>query len=686
MMYRYLLITLLAFSFYGTASAQKPNDFDTVKVRLRKLLLSDTAYANEQSYRVTDDIIYNKDAAGYLSDLTPMGNWPDINYFSQQPSSWKPSWHLYRTMLLCRAYFKTHDDHYLSAVHRALTFWIAHDFQSSNWWQNQINTPYAFSSLLIMLKENASTTESDYFLEKLAKRITISNATGQNLLWQYDNQARLAIILDNRQTFERLMKGMQSLIKITTGEGIQPDYSFHQHGAMLQFGNYGLHFLNNTVFWLNVTTGTNFAFDLENQRVLFDYCRSGLKWTVFKGAMDVTGIGRQIRHDYTDKRGTDLQDDFQLISFADPVKETCRYSLDGFDNGNGTICGLWGVNGFWCSDYMLGRSGRNYLISVRTHGNGVKKVESINGENLKGAFLNDGVTLIQQTGNEYKNIEPLWNWSMLPGTTCDTLVNLTAAFNTDNDDSHFVGLASNGVMGISTMVYNRLGLSATKSYFLIGDMMVALGAGITTAEKEHVVTTLDQCFLHYPRQLKSGLTSDGRQWILKDSIAYWSLDKDQKINVEISTRKGRWSDIDKASPADMITDTLLTLYLPHNVNNFYAYAIKPSASLKDIATTMQPTTIKILTNTDYCQAIAVKENVLAAFIKEGTLNVFDNSLNVDSPCLLLCKKTDHGTKFWIADPTKKMSEIKIHYGLKSLTVKLPRGNLAGSTSQITEFD
>ena len=120
-----------------------------------------------------------------------------------------------------------------------------------------------------------------------------------------------------------------------------------------------------------------------------------------------------------------------------------------------------------------------HMMSVKTHGPLIGKVESINRENMMGAYLNDGVSLIQHSGREYLDICGFWNWTMLPGTTCDTttLPNQAAVFNTSNQ-AGFVGQVSDENNGLTTMAYNRLGIRAHKSYFMVNDMLVALGAGI----------------------------------------------------------------------------------------------------------------------------------------------------------------------------------------------------------------
>jgi len=80
-------------------------------------------------------------------------------------------------MLICRAYFKNKDWHYLDAVHRGLSFWIQNDFQCSNWWQNQINVPFAYSSLMLMLDKNATIEELGFLNKTLNKRTWVYKAT-----------------------------------------------------------------------------------------------------------------------------------------------------------------------------------------------------------------------------------------------------------------------------------------------------------------------------------------------------------------------------------------------------------------------------------------------------------------------------------------------------------------------------
>jgi chondroitin AC lyase len=654
----------------------------------RQLLLSDTVYATEQSYRVTDDIKYTTDARGYYKTLSRSGSWNDIDYHSAMRGDWMPSWHLYRVMLLYREYNKNHDPSYLKAVHLALRFWISNDFQCSNWWQNQINTPFTFSSLLIMLDKEATPEELGYLDDVLTKRVLIYKATGQNLIWQLDDQARIALIHNDYSSLAGITKDMQKVISVSVSEGIQPDYSFHQHGPMLQFGNYGLHFINSLLFWMTVTAGTPLAFTADKQNILFDYCSNGPRWTVFKGVMDITAIGRQLRVDCGKKRGDDLYDDFNLLRSFDKT-DACKYTMDGFAYP-GLSCGPEGNKGFWRSDYMVQMARDRYMMSVKMNGSFVKRVESINGENLLGAFLNDGVALVQRTGKEYRNIGAFWNWSMLPGVTSDTSIDPASREATSSaSHSDFVGQVSDTAAGVSAMYYKRLGIQAYKSYFFADGMMIALGAGIASAHKERLVTTVNQRYYH-GGGLYSGKGAGGQAWLWQDSIAYLFTDPGQEVKTVTDLRPGNWNAVDKASPDRLVADSLMTIYLPHGGRATYAYMIMPGVGLEETRRLAGENPVQVFSNTAGVQALQVKGQIMAVFYAAGALTVGNKlSVKADAPCMLICKPgnespgNDSLHTLWISDPTRTRQTIHLTINEHDLSIKLPAGDYAGSTIRVS---
>ena len=654
--------------------------------RCVRLLLSDTAYASEQSYRLSGDISYAQDGAGYYASLTPEGAWPDIDYQSPLSNAWPPSWHLYRLLLVSRQYHRNHNPQYLAALHRGLAFWTSHDFRCPNWWQNQINTPFAYASLLLMLGAEATASERAFLDDVLSQRIAQKHPTGQNKIWQHDIEARVALLHHDAARLAQALADMASVVEVTTGEGIQPDYSFQQHGAMLQFGNYGLHFVNSLLFWLNVTEGTSYAFSPQKQRVLFDYCANGLRWSVFRGGMDLTTIGRQFRSGAAGKRGQVLYDDLQLVRALNPA-QACRYFLDGFAGPADAACELRGNQSFWRSGYLVQLARSQYALSVKTHGPFVQKLESINGENQLGAYLNDGVSLVQRTGREYRDIGAYWNWALLPGTTCDT----TQAPGDklvlkSSNQAAFVGQVSDGVAGLSTMAYDRLGVQARKSYFLGGNTLVALGAGIKAKEAQNVVTTVNQCYYQGPL-VSAAATPKSLRWLWHDSIGYFFWANSSQPRTLLRTQKSNWPAVDAASPpvpaGGAKQRTTCTILLPQSQASDYAYALQTGLGQPQARAAARLFPVQVLANPRAVQAIAFNDRVLAAFYQPEKLRVSATlSIIADSPCLLIYKRTTPRPEVWVADPTRALQHVRLGINGTYRTIALPQGDLLGSSVKV----
>lgn len=673
-----LFLLFICILSYNSRAQQVPaTSLQDIRLQCRRLLLSDTAYATEQSFRLTDDVKYNYNAAGYFKLLTAEGNWKDLNYTNDSPSAWPPAWHMYRIMLLCREWNKSQNTQQLAAIHKALAFFIKNDFKCSNWWQNQINIPYTYSSIMLMLDKEANAAELAYLNNvQVGREQMQNNPTGQNKIWQKDIEARIALVHNDEAAFTTAINSMQTVITKSTAEGIQPDNSFQQHGAMLQFGNYGLHFVNSLLFWIKLTANTSYAFDKDKQQIIFDYCANGLRWTVYKGAMDITAVGRQLRPNFTAKRGANLYDDFSLVKSFD--NNPCNYFLDGLEPAS--TCTLVGNKAFWRSDYMVQLSSDKYMMSVKTHGPFVKRVESINGENLKGAYLNDGVTIIQKNGSEYKNIAPLWRWNMLPGTTADTTMEATdAKVIASKNEAAFVGQVSDGAIGASAMLYSRLGVNACKSYFFINDMMVALGAGITAPNKANVVTTVNQRYYNF----KTGKHLKGENWVWHEGIGYFFPDRTTELKTVIQKRRSDWGSIDKSSAGIMATDSVITWYIGHNNSDKYVYMVKPNFGVVDTRKLAYHLPVKVITNSTAAQAVQSGNTVIAVFYKPGVVYLSESQrIQTDQPCMLICKTSTAGSEIWASDPSRKLQTLNIIINKKPVPVQLPQDDMLGSTIKV----
>ena len=87
---------------------------------------------------------------------------------------------------------------------------------------------------------------------------------------------------------------MAKEIRVTTKEGIQPDSSFHQHGACLYNYGYGSQFAKNCSGMAVLVTGTRFAFPPETIKILAGYVLDGSQWMARRSAGDYGANGRGI--------------------------------------------------------------------------------------------------------------------------------------------------------------------------------------------------------------------------------------------------------------------------------------------------------------------------------------------------------------------------------------------------------
>src|SRR5690606_5693744 len=118
-----------------------------------------------------------------------------------------------------------------------------------NWWHNKIGVPRYMRDILALLHDTLQPQQLAGALAVMAQNDAPSyrKSTGANLVWCADLDLHYGALTHN----EALMRSCATLIwnevKITTAEGIQPDYSFHQHGPRLQTFQYGGAFLRENI-------------------------------------------------------------------------------------------------------------------------------------------------------------------------------------------------------------------------------------------------------------------------------------------------------------------------------------------------------------------------------------------------------------------------------------------------------
>ena len=136
---------------------------------------------------------------------------------------------------------------------------------------------------------------------------------------------------------ERIRQASEILrqeVVVRDQEGIQPDWSFHQHGIQQQFGNYGLAFASTQAKWAFILANTPYGYDKQKLAILRNYILNGLSRVVWKGVMDISGCGRQLFVNSTAEKGSDVLTVLSLMAKADPEYAKSYQQAQLFNSGS----------------------------------------------------------------------------------------------------------------------------------------------------------------------------------------------------------------------------------------------------------------------------------------------------------------------------------------------------------------
>ena len=604
------------------------------------------------------------------------GSWPDINYGDLSHSKWDPFKHAQRFKALTQAYKRSSSKYFNSkelalALHKAMNFWFERKLVCPNWWYNHIGVPMWMGPGFLLVKDELSATEM--VGAQFVMKQKVYKATGQNKVWEGGNMALYGLLTNNLNVVKVAQDSISSEIFITTKEGLQPDFSYHQHGALMQMGNYGLSYLTSMAFWIRSFAGTPLAIDEAKTKILLDYVTYGLSWTFWRGNMDVAACGRQVIPNAQKIKFNNAYGGVLNLIAADPKHEDVmtRFINENFKNPNSNNT-LIGHCYFWRSEYAIHRTPK-WFASVRMNSARTKGIEMTNKENLLGHYAADGVMSIMLSGSEYENIFPIWNWRRLPGLTAQDSVNATIDYS--NHRSEFVGGVSDTKRGVEANVVIHDGLTAYKSYFFFDDQIICLGSGIKTDRNVPVFTTLDQSlsdtkvsyFSSKSKKFKTlkfenKINSDNIEGVYHNNIGYLLLSP-SKILISNQTIKGNWANIAMAYVNKPDSGKVFQFSIEHGrkpQSADYAYAIWPNVSKSAFLANSKKNTAKILINTKLCQAVSDITNTKlgAVFYNAGQLQWEGLQIKSENAGLIMIDKLNDGKyKIVVADPTKKLAKF-----------------------------
>ena len=644
----------------------KPSDVTNMLNRLRSMLTQTTPDSNLVS--------------SLMRSVQQDGSWKDIDYWDMRVSSWPAIRHLGNVSNFANAYSNKKSSFYKNeklekVLHLSLNYWLKHNFTNENWWWNDVGVPETLANILIVM--DGSFTQDELLRALNQMRGSYIRQTGQNKIWRAEIQLKIGLLGFGRNVQTNYLEPsedhirnsiaiLKEQIEVGGEEGIQPDWSFHQHGIQQQFGNYGLSYANTQTEWAWVLAETLFKYNQAELDILRNYVLNGLSTVVFKEMMDISACGRQLYPGYPAMKGKQVIRILELLSQIDPQNvETYSSYINCLQGIKGTTYTIPQTTYFWNSDLMVHKTS-DFYISVRMHSKIVQSTESGAGDNLQGAYLADGATYVSRTGKEYENIFPTWNWHRIPGTTSYTQKKIPVVnWNGLRNESNFVGGVSK--TGVATMLFKRDGLSAYKSWFSFPNGVLCLGAGIHSLENTNVSTTINQSLLKGNISLGSnrvnttismvGQSSNRKDvdWVLHDSIGYVFLKK-SKIHVSADKQSGRWNLVYNQGSTEPVSNSIFNLWIDHGndpISDSYAYMILPAIGLDSVKYFSKHPPFEILQNDTSVQAVqyAAKGVTQIVFFHAGKISLDKlTTLWVNTPCILVAQQHEQGYELTVATP------------------------------------
>ncbi|MGM9764572.1 MAG: polysaccharide lyase family 8 super-sandwich domain-containing protein [Candidatus Cryptobacteroides sp.] len=566
--------------------------------------------------------------------------WKDIDYTVMDRGRWPATLHVTRMQALAKLYVSEdspwcHSPRLKELLHAAMAYWFENMPHNPNWWHNDIGVPKKMTTVLLMLRDELSPCELEGGLRVLER--SKFGRTGQNKVWLAGNNLMKGLLTDDEGLVIRARNYIAEEIYQTDEEGIQEDWSFHQHGPQIQFGNYGLAYSEGLSFWLRVLKGSRFDFTPGQKSIAVNLLKEGICQSVYRGVMDPSYCGRQNFIDGGCGKAYALASTAYNMSHAIP-EDSLFFARVANENlvpekyGNSLV----GAKFYQRSDCGIYRR-PSWYASIRMHSDRTIGFEFTNKENTLANFSADGALLLMQDGKEFDNIFAYWDWRKVPGVTayddggqikCDDSV-----AGKKNYSSHVGGLVCGDVM-LSTMELNRDGVSGLKTAFFFPDCIVNLGADmkILNPNARHFTTAVDQ--IHYTGEHKRG-----KNWLAHADRAYFSLDS-KAMQCTVELQKGRWDDIDPAFHDRYDEGKVFKCWFEHSLTepDSYAYMILPCTSSKEAAAYAKKLSkgkaeLKLVRNDAKCQAVLYGRSLCAVFHEAGEYRLGKKKIVVDSPCL-----------------------------------------------------
>lgn len=665
-----------------------------------------------------------------LNNFKTDSTWPGIDYIDVSNTGFQHRFHLANLVYLSRAY-KNKTSKYRGNLElkrtfdKALVFWLENDFICENWWWNQIGTPSAMISILLIMDNDLSSQQIEGILP-LAGRANM-DASGAR---PSGDRIKIAGLLAKAALFNRNVKLVDSIMPIIEGEikfsngsrGLQYDYSFHHRvDRVNNTTSYGLSYASTFVEWAAHVASTRYAFSENSIHILVDYYLDGIcKQMVYGRIIDTSVLNRDISRSKGEHSSPEIP--LKLMQVTEYRKEELANiaAIRTGDNENVSSFSKF----FWQSEHFVFQRPQ-YYTSVRMFSSRNANMEvPYNGEGLTNHYRGDGTNYLSLTGKEYTGLPPVYDWMKIPGTTIMQSEKMPLENEIQKKGlTDFVGGVSNGLYGAAVFDFRspHNPLSAKKSWFFFDKEYICLGAGLNSSTSRTIATTLEQSHLMGDVVVASNNSLDVLQrgkhvqkevdWVFHNQVGYLFHTK-QRVSLSNEEQEGSWFQINRATSSSkkIVKEDVFKLWIDHGSHldkATYEYVVFPATTQTDIIAYAADPLIKTVVNTDEYQSVWHKSLNIGylVFYKGGVIPITEKmNFSSDSQGIVMvcCDKDGQIKEMTVSDPSRKLARLHLKVNQRistnsefcaaiwnasaaetSLDILLPQDGYEGSSLTVT---
>ena len=613
------------------------------------------------------------DASSWATSLREDGTWQDVKY-----EGFPGTGHLARIRAMAVAARSMESDaaertRLRDGAVRALDWWLKKDPRHRNWWVNDVPVPPLIGDIVLLLQDeldDRQLSKADVPLYRGWPPPRGGKGVGANLFYRLGGAVRLALIKQDPGMMRSVFERAAGEIRITTGEGLQEDYSFLQHGQQFYAGSYGMEFTRHGADIARLGHGTVFALPEDKIKLMSHFILDCQQWIACGHMFDPGAMGRAVTRSSFGRAARGLAGNCRVFaSLGWPRADEFRTLAGRIDKGPDAPPTLSGNRCFWRADFMVHRR-PNYYVSVKMASVRTIGTEGGNGEGLKNYHLPDGAALVMRRGDEYHDIQPVWNWKRIPGITCeqdkDAFPKIDWGRNT-RGNTMFAGGVSDGVYGVAGFDFAKKRVKARKAWVCLDEEVVCLGAGITCTGSAPVYTVLNQCNLAARPDVSGpdggvvSMEDDERilsipAWVVHARTGYVLQGGDGRVRVTAVEQTGTWRSLTRGGSTKPVSRDVFTVAIDHGTrpqSASYVYTLLPDAAPEDAAACSASPPTFVLRNDVSVQAVRHRtlHRVGAVFYEAAELTIARRGrITVDRPCALMLSQDDDDLRLTVSNP------------------------------------